>query len=234
MQRDSIRKIFDQQAASYDQQWSKMAPLRDALHLLMGAVFSDLPEDAHILCVGAGTGAELIYLAERFPQWRFTVVEPSAAMLEVCRRRAGEQGIAPLCHFHEGYVEALDPEENFDAATALLVSQFILEREARAEFFRAIARRLRPGGMLASSDLASDTDSAAYQRLLEVWLQMMRAGGIPPEGLERMRAAYDRDVALLPPEQVEDIIMSGGFRTPTQFLQTGLIRAWYAKRAPDA
>ncbi len=46
-----------------------------------------------------------------------------------------------------------------------------------------------------------------------------------------MRAAYDLDVALLPPDEVGEIISSGGFDTPIQFLQTDLIRAWYAKRA---
>jgi tRNA (cmo5U34)-methyltransferase len=91
-----------------------------------------------------GTGAEIVYLAQRFPQWRFTAVEPSAPMLEVCRLRAEEHGIASRCVFHEGYLDSLPPSEAFDAATSLLVSQFILEREARSDFFRTIAERLRP------------------------------------------------------------------------------------------
>ena len=95
-----------------------------------------------MLCVGAGTGAELSYLAERFPGWRFTAVEPSAPMLEVCRRRAEAQGIEGRCIFHEGYLESLPPSEPFDAATSLLVSQFILDPEERSGFFRAIAGRL--------------------------------------------------------------------------------------------
>ena len=87
---------FDQaHAAAYDQRFAKLAPMRDALHLLISAVLADLPADARILCVGAGTGHELIYLALKFPQWRFAVVEPSAPMLEVCRRKAEECGITP-------------------------------------------------------------------------------------------------------------------------------------------
>jgi len=234
MQRDLIRKAFDQQAAGYDRQWSRLAPLNEALHLLLGALFSDLPADARFLCVGAGTGAELRFLAGKFPQWRFTVVEPSAEMLAVCRRHAGEAGFAARCSFHQGYLESLPVSAEFHGASALLVSQFILEREGRADFFRDIARRLRPGGILASSDLSSDMDSAAYRSLLETWLRVMRWGaGMPPEGLENMRTAYGRDVAVLPPEQVEGIIGSGGFESPTLFYQAGLIRAWYAHR-PEA
>ena len=45
-----------------------------------------------------------------------------------------------------------------------------------------------------------------------------------------MRAAYDRDVAILPPGEVAAIVASGGFEAPVQFLQTGLIHAWFARR----
>lgn len=232
MEREKLEQFFGEKAASgYDQQWSKMAPLRDALHLLTGAVLSELKADARILCVGAGTGHELIYLAERFPGWRFVAVEPSAPMLDVCRRKTEERGIAARCEFHEGYLDSLPAGEAFDAATSLLVSQFILDREARAGFFCGIADRLRTGGILIDADLSSDASPAAYKSLRDVWFRVMQAGDVTPEAIERMRAAYDRDVAVLPPAEVVGIIEAGGFKSPVQFLQTGLIRAWYARRA---
>ncbi|MCX6048907.1 MAG: class I SAM-dependent methyltransferase, partial [Chloroflexi bacterium] len=156
MQQEAITALFDQQAASYDQQWRKLAPINDALHLLTSTVLSELPPQAKILCVGAGTGAEILYLAQKFPEWRFTAVEPSTAMLDVCRRRVEEQGIAARCLFHAGYLDSLPSHGSFDAATAFLVSQFILEREVRSKFFQSIAERLCPTGLLVSSDLAGD------------------------------------------------------------------------------
>ena len=100
MQNQKSSIVFDQERAlSYDKRFAQLAPLRDALHLLIHAVLSELPADARILCVGVGTGSELIYLAQRFPEWRFTAVEPSAPMLEVCRRRTEECGIASRCGF---------------------------------------------------------------------------------------------------------------------------------------
>lgn len=218
-------------AATYDQRYAKLAPMRDVLHLLISAILADLPAEARILCVGAGTGQELIYLARKFPRWRFAVVEPSAPMLDVCRRKAAECGIADRCDFHEGYLESLPHSEAFDAATSLLVSQFILSPESRAGFFRDIAGRLRPGGALATADLASDTASATYRSLLDVWIRLMRETGSPPEQLERLRVTYGKDVAVLPVEQVGSIIASAGFETPVLFLQTGLIHAWYARRS---
>lgn len=220
-------------AATYDQRLAKLAAMRDALPLLISAVFADLPAEARILCVGAGTGHELIYLAQKFPRWHFTAVEPSAPMLEICRRKAEECGITSRCVFHEGYLDSLPPSAAFDAATSLLVSQFILAPEARIGFFRAISERLRPGGYLATADLACDTASSAYQSLLEVWIRLlMRETEVPPEHIEKLRAAYGRDVAVLPLEQVSSIIASGGFEMPVLFFQTLLIHAWYAQRTP--
>ena len=232
MRSEELKIAFDRQASGYEKQWASMAPIRDGLHFLLESVFVDLPVDARILCVGAGTGAELVHLARKFPGWSFTAVEPSGAMLDICRRRAEEEGLASRCYFHEGYLDSLPVEGAHDGATCLLVSQFILEPEARSGFFRSIAGRLRPGGILASSDLASEVGSDDYEALLNAWLKMMAAAaGVPPEGLERMRAAYAKDVAILPPEVIASIIESAGFEPPVQFFQAGLIHARFSRRA---
>lgn len=220
--------IFDQKhAAEYDQRFAKAAAMRDALHLLTSAVLGELPADARILCVGAGTGLEIVYLAQKFPGWRFTAVEPSGPMLAVCRGKMEEHGIASRCDFHEGFLDSLPSSEPFDAATSLLVSQFVLDPAARVEFFHGIARRLKPSGLLVTADLASDTTTATFQSLFEVWV---RVTGVPSEKVEGLRAAYGRDVAVLPVNQVSEIIRTGGFEPPIQFLQTGLIHAWYARQ----
>jgi tRNA (cmo5U34)-methyltransferase len=234
MQQEKITAIFDHQAPTYDQKWSRLAPINAALHLLTSAVISELPATARILCVGAGTGAEILSLAEKFPEWHFTAVEPSAPMLEVCRDRAEAQGIASRCVFHHGYLDTLPVDRSFDAATSFLVSQFIQERNERSKFFQSIADRLLPKGILISSDLTGDVSIGADRPgLLEIWFQVMRESGsiVDPEEIEKMRQAYTRDVAVLLPREVCEIIARGGFESPIQFFQAGMIHAWYAKRA---
>lgn len=231
MQNQESSIIFDQErASSYDQRIAKLAPIIDALHLLIRIVLSELPADARILCVGAGTGSELIYLAQTFPQWQFTALEPAKPMLDICRQRAEDSGIASRCTFHEGYLDSLPASQSFDAATCLLVSHFIMQPEERRNFFSQIASQLRPNGYLVSSDVVSDMSTSAYQNLLEVWLRMLRYAKMPAEEVEKFRASYGRDVAVLPPLKVESIIASSGFNTPVLFLQTLLIHAWYARR----
>jgi tRNA (cmo5U34)-methyltransferase len=231
MHQDEIKAIFDQQAASYDTQWARTAAITDCLYFLLESFFTELPADARILSVGVGTGAELAHLAKKNPAWRFTAVEPSGPMLDVCRQRAEREGFAARCHFHEGYLDSLSTTDLHDAATCFLVSQFILDQQERSEFFRAISRRLKPGGRLASSDLASDVGSSEYEILLRAWMNMMAASAISPEAMDRIRKAYANDVGVLPSNRVASIIASGGFESPVQFFQAGLIHAWLSKRA---
>jgi tRNA (cmo5U34)-methyltransferase len=233
MDRTQLETTFDQQAGTYDQQWAKLAAFGDAIHLLIGSIFSRLPQDARMLCIGAGTGAEIHFLAQRFPAWKFVAVEPSSGMVKAAQLRAEQNGYSERCTFHTGYLESLDDLGLFDCATSLLVSQFILDSRERADFFRAIAVRLKPNGILATSDLASDTGSPFYASLLEVWMRTMSAADLSQERMQQMRAAYDRDVSILPPEKVEAIIASGGFQRPVQFYQAGLIHAWFTERTKD-
>jgi len=223
--------VFDQErASSYDERADVWAPERDALYSLIRLILAGLPADARILCVGVGTGSELIDLAQAFPQWQFTAVEPATAMLDICRRRVEESGITSRCTFHEGYLDSLPASDPFDAATCLVVSHFFMQKEERREFFNQIALRLRPQGYLISSDIVSDMSTAAYQSLLEVWLRKMKSPEVTDEHNENLRAAYGRDVAVLPPREVESMIASGGFDAPVLFFQTLLIHAWYSRR----
>ena len=160
-------------------------------------------------------------------------VDPSAPMLEACRRRVAEIGIADRCEFHVGYVDSLPAGEPFDGATSLLVSQFIHQPEARCDFFRQIAQRLRTGGMLASTDLSGDRGTASYNDLLETWLRLMRLTDITDEQVEGMRRAYARDVAIWPVDEVSEIIATAGVDPPTRFYQAGMIHGWYARRRAD-
>lgn len=230
MNNDELKAVFDQQASGYDMQWVKMAPIYNGLYFLLESVVAGLPTKARILCVGVGTGKELLHLANKFHGWHFTAVEPSSAMLDVCRREAEKAGIASRCYFHEGYLDSLPAGEMHDAATCFLVSQFILEKKVRSEFFRQIAERLKPEGILVNADLSAEIATENYDALLRVWQSAMAPSDATTEWLSRMKATYAKDVAVLSPASVVSIISSGGFEPPVQFFQACLIHAWFAKR----
>lgn len=229
MQADELTALFDQQAKDYDARWSRTAPIRSCLHLLLESFFSTLPAHAQLLCVGAGTGAEVAYLAERMPHWRFTVVEPSGAMLEKCRLRAEAEGFASRCQLHHGYLDQLPQGVAFDAATCFLVSQFMLDQDQRRRFFESIGRRLKPGGLLASSDLSADTQSPDYATLLAAWMSMMGRAQLSEIDIANLREAYAKDVAIVAPGELEVLIKNAGFSSVVGFFQAGLMRAWCSR-----
>lgn len=223
--------VFDREyASSYDKRFAKLAPMRQALHLSIRMVLSGLPNDARILCVGVGTGSELIDLAQAFPQWKFTAVEPAIPMLDICRQKAEESGIASRCTFHEGYLDSLSASDPFDAATCIWVSHFMMQPEERRNFFRQIGARLRPNGYLVNSDLASDMSTPDYKSLLEVSRRMFQYAEMSTEEIDKMLGTYGQAAAVLPPQEVESIVASSGFDLPVLFFQTFLVHAWYAKR----
>ena len=230
MHQHELDALFDQQAAGYDAQWARTAPIRESLLFLLEAVFADLPGDARLLCVGAGTGAEVAYLAQRFPRWRFLALDPSERMVDQCRARAERDGFADRCEFHAGLVETLPHGAAFDGATCFLVSQFLLDPRARTAFFAGIAERLRGGGTLAWADLAWDTQAPDYPAMLRLWLRVMSGAGLDAEAIERMRTAYAHDVAVLPPQRVVELVADAGFDAPLRFHQAGMIHAWCAQK----
>ena len=235
MNTEDLITVFEQQAQHYDARWQKVAPVYLGLYFLLESVFAPLNAKSRVLCVGAGTGKELLYLATKFPDWSFTAVEPSLAMLDVCRRNAEAAGVAERCQFHHGFLDTLPEADNsYDAATCFLVSQFILNPQARIEFFKKIASKLKPDALLATADLCADLESGQYDALLPVWCSLM--SGVPAtiEQIDRTKDAYTKDVAILSAEQVAAIIAAGGFELPVQFFQAGLLQGWFTRRADKA
>ncbi len=228
MDQKKIKEHFENQAVNYDHQWKRLAPMRDGLYFLLDFILEPLPEEADILSVGSGTGSEVIYLAKKNPKWKFTAVEPAGAMISHFRSKAEEEGLSERIRFHEGYLNTLERGHKFDASTSFLVSQFILEENNRIEFFRTIASLLKPGGILVNSELSYEPDDAVNENIMPLWFSLMSEAGFSIDGLNKMRAAYKKDVAVVHPYKVEEILKSAGFKTPVRFYQAGLIHAWFS------
>lgn len=211
-------------ASSYDERRAPLAPIYQALYLCADAMLSALPEVSHVLIVGAGTGSELVVLAQGHPGWTFTLVDPSVDMMNVCRQAAHSAGIESRCTFYEGYVDSLPASTAFDGATCLLVSYFILDPAARQAFYASIASRLRPGGHLVNAELSPAVSAPEFPALRDAWVALHQRVGLG------MRPDYlGRDVAVETPADIEDMLGRAGFFAPTLFFRTLLIAAWHSR-----
>lgn len=219
---ESIEKYFSKSSATdYDEQRRGLAPIKEALHLAMLGFLSRLKEDAHLLCVGAGTGQELLFLARKFPSWQFTVVEPAADMLDICKSKAKSEGFDSRCTFHEGYVDSLPKSARYDGATAILVSQFIVEKQQRIEFFADISSRLVSGALVINAELASDMSSGENEQLAGAWLSMHKDAV-----LNTSTEPFGKTVSVLSQGDIQEVLKLGGLNEPVLFFQTLLIHAW--------
>lgn len=222
--------VFNQDMAdAYDRRNSALAPISDSLHFLVRLVLADLPADARVLCVGVGTGAEILSLATACPGWSFVGIDPSAEMLAVGRRRLEAAGVGPRCTLLQGYVHDA-PRDGFDAAVSLLVAHFI-KREDRRDFYAAVHDRLRPGGRFVSAEICGDLDAPEFPGMLENWKQAQSLMGATTESLAKLGGTLRDVLSVLTPADTEALWKAGGFPQPIPFFQAFMLRGWHATRA---
>ncbi|MEM7676061.1 MAG: class I SAM-dependent methyltransferase [Myxococcota bacterium] len=227
-----LEPVFDHDhAAQYDQQFTALYAVKDALHLAIDIAFEGLGANARLLVVGAGTGQEIVALGKRRPNWKFVAVDPSEPMLDMARRKLSEQGMLDRCILHVGTLDTLPTTEDFDAATAILVSHFFTEGEERRAFLKRIAGHLRLGGQFFLADLSADIEPTAQAEAL-VWWARALGRAMSEEGVTALLQAYGRDVALSTPPEVSSYMTESGLTSPVCVYQFGLIRGWQAQRKP--
>ena len=215
-------------AEAYDRRNSALAPISDSLHFLIRLVLADLPLNARVLCVGVGTGTEILSLAKANPGWSFVGIDPSEEMLAVGRSRLEHAGVLHRCELLQGYAEDVT-QDSFDAAVSLLVAHFI-KREDRHRFYSAIHDRLRSGGRFISAEISGDLDAPTFPEMLEDWKQIQSLMGATPETLAKLGDMMRDVLSILPPTETEAMWKAGGFQKPVPFFQAFMIRGWYADK----
>ncbi len=225
----STSGFFNQEVAdAYDRRNAGLKPISDSLHFLMRLVLADLPVEARVLCVGVGTGAEILSLAQAFPRWTFVGVDPSAEMLAVGAHRLTQAGVMDRCTLVHGYVDDV-AETGFDAVVTLLVAHFI-RREGRPAFYAAIRDRLKPGGRFVSAEISADLDAPEFPAMFADWKQVQMLMGATPESLARLEDGLRDVLGVLPVAETEGLWRDAGFALPVPFFQAFMIRGWHATK----
>jgi tRNA (cmo5U34)-methyltransferase len=211
-------------AAAYAEGPPRLVPgFADMQRMALLLLREGAPPDAHILVVGAGGGLELKRFAEAQVRWRFTGVDPAAAMLQLAAAALGPlmDRIALL----EGTIDAA-PDGPFDGATALLTLHFV-ERQERLGTLRAIRRRLKPGAPFIAVHHSVPSDDR------EGWLARYAAfaasSGVAPEKAKAAAAAIAEKLPLLSPEEDEALLREAGFASVALFYAAFTFRGWIAR-----
>ena len=163
---------------------------------------ADLRAGEAVLDVGCGSGATTFEAAWRVgPQGRAAGADISGALLELARRRAGEQGLEGVDFVHaDVQTHAFDP--SFDAIVSRFGVMFFPDPVAA---FANLRRALKPGGRLAFACWRSPEDNAIAQVPLEA------AAPFLPEVPKFERNAPGR-FGFADPERVRSILAEAGWR----------------------
>ena len=228
---DATEHFDDQHAEKYDRRIRLFCPSYDALHALMAPLLEQLHEQSTLLSAGSGTGAEIINLGARHPSWRFVGVDVSQDMLNACRQRLEGSGISSRVALQNARIQDYQSSEQFDAATSVFVAHFIKERDEKLAYFRAIASRLKPGGIFVLADLFGDKGSKTFDFLRKAWMLSYASHGVSPEELVKDQAHIERDVSFIPEGELATLLIEAGFLPPVRFYQTFLFGGWVTARA---
>jgi len=213
----------------YDERNRPLASIAKCLHFLIQLVLRDLPDQAHVLCVGVGTGADMLSLAKAFPAWTFVGVDPSSAMLDVCREKLRDAGVSDRCHLVHGDVHDLASDQAFDVALSILVAHFVA-REDRVPFYKGMCDRLHNNGTLVTAEISFDLDSAAFPEMLKNWEGVQSLMGATPESLATLPRQLKEMLTVISPTETEHLLRQSGIQDPVRFFQAFMVCGWHGKK----
>lgn len=230
---DAAAKFDAGRAGEYEEQSRIGLAGYDACHELAACVLAALlgkGSRAHVLVAGAGGGAKEVVTASALePNWHFTAVDPSDAMMELAVARLTERDLLSRTKIVLGTVDDLPPDERFDAATLIGVLHHLPGDAAKRAILRSIAEHLPPGApfVLAGNHYAYKSQPL----LLAAWGERWRQQGAGPKEVEAKRAKIMQGAD--PPqseEAVADLLQESGFGLPTRFFSSLFWGAWVTLR----
>jgi tRNA (cmo5U34)-methyltransferase len=221
-----VSSFSDPQAvARYAEGPVRLVPGFHALQQMTALLLAEsVPDEGHVLVLGAGGGLELKVFAEAQPGWHFVGVDPSAEMLKVAEATLGS--LASRVDLIEGYIDTA-PEGPFDGATCLLTLHF-LSAEERLHTLRELRRRLKPGAPLVVAHHSFPQTEREKARWLDRYAAFAVSSGISTSNASNAIEAIGARLPLLAPEQDVALLRAAGFEAVELFYAGFTFKGWVA------
>lgn len=223
--------LFDEDYSSrYDAYNKGFQISQESLYWSMDLALGKKHDNARILCVGAGTGNELLYLAKRHSGWTFTALDPSPSMLKQCDQKIRDHNLTSRCRLVEGFVDSLPERECYDVILSLMVTHFITDMQERQKFFSDCFDRLRTGGRMVISEISADYESSVFPEMLDLWVSMHEKASSKKLDKKAVEESFRQNLGLIPAQQTEDIMRKTGFQKPVLFWNIFFMHAWILEK----
>lgn len=212
-----------EQAATYADGPAKFVPGFADVHRMATVLLGErVSEQATVLVHGAGGGLELDAFARANPGWTFLGVDPAEAMIEQAKARL--KYAEARVRFHCGLIDDA-PLGPFDAATSLLTLHF-LEQDERQRTVREIVHRLKPGAPFIAVHCSFPQSGSERDAWLGRYQAFAVASGADPDMAATARKSVSESIALLDPEQDEEVLRRAGLQNVALFYSAFTWRGW--------
>ena len=228
---DATQHFGDKHARVYDEKIQKVIRGYNEMHDLSYYLLKDnLPENARILVSGLGTGYEAITYAKKQEGWHIVGVDPAPEMITSSKNKITLLGLARKIEVVEGRVENIE-ENNFDAATSILVMQFLKDNGDKERYLWNISEKLRKGAKLIIIDLEGKKGSEKFCLLLSAWKKHQYTTRDDKEQIDKDFKHVDSDLQFIPEERIIDLLKATGFTKVCKFYKSFLFGGYIAEKA---
>ena len=162
---DNIASEFDEFSKNYTSDMQGCVPHYDSL---LAYFAKDYPVDltvSNILDFGCGNGNVTEQLLKSFPNADYHLLDASNEMLAICKKRCHQNKIHLIASYFQDYQFPKDYYEIIAAG----FSMHHCTTEDKTTLFKQCYAALKPGGILAISDLMIHKKDPAHPELINQW-----------------------------------------------------------------
>ncbi|MHC4675209.1 MAG: class I SAM-dependent methyltransferase [Planctomycetota bacterium] len=174
------------------------------------------------LVAGCGTGKEIIDYSTNNSHWQFLGFDPSEKMLQMAKERLQVNNCLERVRLIKGVIDDVI-ETEFDAATTILVIQFLPSDEEIQRFLNKISAKLKPAAPLILVYMEGNKETNEYSILNSAWLtQQFRTRNDDQAVIDEFKQR-DKETRFVSQKQIESYLDKAGFSNPIKFYQAYLL-----------
>jgi len=228
---DVTEHFGTQYSSIYDNKIRKVIPGYQAMHEMAQFLLADnLPSSASILVAGVGTGQEAISYATNHAEWHIIGFDPTEAMLSIASTRVRDLVLSDRISLVQGFIDDVDVNQRFDAATSILVMQFLPDNGEKQAYLKEISKRLSVGAKFILVDLEGDQCSDNFNLLMSAWKAHQYG---TREDTEQVKVDFEhinRDLHFVPSMRIEALLNNAGFTEVQKFYKAYLFGGYIATK----
>ncbi len=219
--------ITSQPAACYDQNIAITIPYYHIMiEEICDLVAATQPEPGTWLDTGCGSGTLVLKASERFKRTRFTLADPSRAMIELAQKKLAF--LKDKVDFAIAGTEELDlPMGRYAVVTALISHHYFAE-ETRKKATQHCYNLLVEGGIYLNVETIKPPSEQSLALGLKRWREAQLRGGKAPEAVERHLSRYGRELKPITVLQHLELLKTCAFSTADLFWASYMQAGFYA------